>query len=227
MHEEGVYAAAGGGEEARRDGDPRGHADHHHRHRQEQARVRRRVRRRPPRVPPQTRALLLAGTRALASVALASLPRSLRLRRLAGLRAPRRQAVVRARYPRPRRLRARPEDHRRERGGRRRRGAGHALEHRVVPPRVYPRALRGCRLGVHLQAVEAGLWRRARGRRPRTRVRGGERRGGQHSHAPGAQRPEHRSGGRGRRSVGLNPAPARDGAALGDVRGRCRRIEPW
>merc|ERR1719424_91096 len=80
VHEEGVYAAAGGGEEARRDGDPRGHADHHHRHRQEQARVRRRVRRRPPRVPPQTRALLLAGTRALASVALASLPRSLRLR---------------------------------------------------------------------------------------------------------------------------------------------------
>jgi hypothetical protein len=45
-------------------------------------------------------------------------------------------------------------------------------------------------------------------------------------HAPGAQRPEHRSGGRGRRSVGLHPAPARDGAALGDVRGRRRRIEP-
>mmetsp|Transcript_9028 Transcript_9028/g.39709 ORF Transcript_9028/g.39709 Transcript_9028/m.39709 type:complete len:370 (+) Transcript_9028:6028-7137(+) len=214
LHEEGVHFAPRGGEEARGDGRPRGHADDHHRDREEPTRLCRGVCGRLARVASTPRALLVAGARALAPVALAPVPRAVRLRRLARVRAARRQAVVWPRHPRSRRFRARPRGDASRGRSRSRRGAGHALEHRQLFAGVDPRALRGYRVRIHLPTVEAGLWRRIgrRARRSRGRRRIGRRRGRRRK-GPGSAAARHRGlGARGRRgarrmSPRRHPAP--------------------
>mmetsp|Transcript_850 Transcript_850/g.3307 ORF Transcript_850/g.3307 Transcript_850/m.3307 type:complete len:357 (-) Transcript_850:515-1585(-) len=243
LHEEGVHFAPRGGEEARGDGRPRGHADDHHRDREEPARLRRGVCGRLARVASTPRALLVAGARALAPVALAPVSRAVRLRRLARVRAARRRALVRPRHPRSRRFRARPRGDASGGRSRSRRGAGHALERRQLFAGVDPRALRGYRVRVHLPTVEAGLWRRigpSRGRRREgagsagarrrglgARGRRGARRMSPRRHpAPGARSRPTRSGPGGERaSSRANPVggPRGRGGCRGGTRGVARR----
>ena len=94
VHEEGVHAVARRGEKTGRDGDSRRHAVHHRRDGEDAIGLRGGVRGRSSRFPATSRALLLARARTQQAVALAGVPRTVRLRRVARVVAAWRFGVV-------------------------------------------------------------------------------------------------------------------------------------